>query len=160
MATKKATKYEWRKSDKPSTAAKPLSPQMHKKAVRLSVLVGDQTLADTIEAMDRFSITDLDASTAKQFKAKLLKLKAEYVKFPRHRRKAAWVKSITVLMDRFKAQEDASKDGKPVSKPKASKAKPKAKAAKPIVIASSDTSESQLAEMIAKAVAAALAAAK
>lgn len=156
MATSKATKYDWRKSDKPSTAAKPLSPQMHKKAVRLSVLVGDQSLADTIEAASRFSITDLDASTAKQFKAKLLKLKQEYVKFPRHRRKAAWVKSITVLMDRFKAQEDASKDGKPVSKPKASKAKPKAK--KPIVIASSDTSEAQLAEMIATAVAAALAA--
>ena len=145
----KQSKYEWTKAAKPSTESRPLSPQMLSKFGKLLGMIGEADLAAKLPK--RFAITDWDSKLSQTVKAKLTKLRAEYVKHPSHRRKVAWVKSIGVLMDRFASQEEGSKDGKPVAKPKASKAK-KAKAP-----AKAEPSP-DLEALIAKAVAAALAA--
>lgn len=136
MASTKQSAFEWTAKAKPSTTARPLSPQMLSKFGKLLTMIGEADLAAKLPK--RFAITDWDSKLSQSVKAKLTKLKRELDKHPSHRRKAAYSKSISVLMDRFAKQESidepkakAKPKAKPVSKPKAeAKAKPKAKAKK------------------------------
>ena len=126
----KQSKYEWTKAAKPSTESRPLSPQMLSKFGKLLGMIGEADLAAKLPK--RFAITDWDSKLSQTVKAKLTKLKRELDKHPTHRRKAAYAKSISVLMDRFAKQEGVIEEPKPKAKAKAKpKAKPKAKAAKP-----------------------------
>ena len=122
----KQSKYEWTKAAKPSTESRPLSPQMLSKFGKLLGMIGEADLAAKLPK--RFAITDWDSKLSQTVKAKLTKLKRELDKHPTHRRKAAYAKSISVLMDRFAKQEGVIEEPKPKAK---AKAKPKAKAAKP-----------------------------
>ena len=122
----KQSKYEWTKAAKPSTESRPLSPQMLSKFGKLLGMIGEADLAAKLPK--RFAITDWDSKLSQTVKAKLTKLKRELDKHPTHRRKAAYAKSLSVLMDRFAKQEGVIEEPKPKAK---AKAKPKAKAAKP-----------------------------
>ena len=95
-------------------------------------MVGEAELAAKLPK--RFAITDWDSKLSQSVKAKLTKLKRELDKHPTHRRKAAYSKSILVLMERFAKQEGDDKPKAKATKPKAeAKAKPKARK-KPVVI--------------------------
>ena len=149
----KQSKYEWTKAQKPSTEARPLSPQMLAKLRRLLGMIGEADLAASLPS--RFSVSDWDSKLSKSIMAKLVKLKRELDKHPSHRRKAAWSKSITVLQHRFAVQ--MGENGVVTEEPKAkAKAKPKAKKAHVVkddgeVVVSEDERTMAIAIQIAKA---------
>ena len=82
------TKYEWTKAEKPSTAARPLSPQMLAKFGKLLSMIGEADLAAKLPK--RFTITDWDTEVSQSVKAKFTALKRQLDNHPSHRRKAAW----------------------------------------------------------------------
>ena len=155
MASTKQSAFEWTAKAKPSTTSRPLSPQMLSKFGKLLTMIGEADLAAKLPK--RFAITDWDSKLSQSVKAKLTKLKRELDKHPSHRRKAAYSKSISVLMDRF-AKQESSDEPKAKAKPKAKQAsKPKAEAkAEPKAKKKPEASEDERTMAIAIALAKAL----